>query len=410
MSEPPDILASPFRLPGGQVVKNRLAKSAMSETLGTPVNRVSDELVTLYRRWSRGGIGLAMTGNVMVDRRALGEPGNVAVEDDRDIDMLTSWAEAMHEHGGLLYMQLNHPGRQAPRFINDRAFAPSAVPMAPDFESYFPPPEPLTSEQIEEIVERFATAATVAQTAGFDGVQIHAAHGYLVNQFLSPLTNERSDEWGGTAEGRRRFLLEILGAVRGRTSGDFPVAIKINSADFQRGGFTEEESMEAIEALVDGGVEFVEVSGGTYESPAMMNARKSTREREAYFLEFAEKVRDRVDVPLMLTGGFRSGAAMAEAIASGAIDLVGMARPLVVNPDFPSELVKDPDARVEIEPRRTGLKFVDRIGMLETMWYERQLHRIGAGKEPRPNENPLVSLVAHGLTAGLNGFRTRRGK
>ena len=410
MSDGPEILASPFTLPSGQVIKNRLVKSARSETLATPDNSVSDALVTLYRRWARGGIGLAMTGNVMVDRLALGEPGNVAIEDDRDLAALQQWVAAMHEHGALLYMQLNHPGRQAPRFINDVAFAPSAVPMKPDFEAYFPPPQPLTGEQITGIIERFATAAAVAQQAGFDGVQVHGAHGYLVNQFLSPLTNQRTDEWGGTPEKRRRFPLEIVRAIRARTGADFPVAIKINSADFQRGGFTEEESMAAIDALVEAGIEFVEVSGGTYEAPEMMTARSSTREREGYFLQFAEKVRDRVDVPLVVTGGFRSGAAMSTAIASGAIDLVGMARPLVVNPDFPSQLVSDPDAREEIQPRRTGLKFVDRIGMLETLWYELQLHRIGHGKEPRPHENALLSLVAHGLSAGVNGFRTRRGR
>lgn len=410
MPPEPRLLASPLELPSGQVVKNRLMKSAMSEGLGTADNRVSDVLITLYRRWARGGIGLVMTGNVMVDRRALGEPGNVAVEDDRDLERLQQWAGAMHDHGALIYMQLNHPGRQAPKFINAEAVAPSAVPMKPDFAPYFPPPRALTGDEIHDIVERFATAAAVVREAGFDGVQIHGAHGYLVSQFLSPLTNQRTDEWGGSPENRRRFPLAIVRAIRERTGGDFPVAIKINSADFQRGGFTEEESLAAVEALVDAGLELVEVSGGTYEAPEMMNVKESTRAREAYFLEFAEKLRDVVNVPLAVTGGFRTGRAMTEAIESGAVDLCGMARPLVVNPDFPSELVSNADAAVELKPRKTGIGFIDRVGMLETVWYERQLQRMGDGKEPAPDEWPLKSMLAHGLRAGLKGFKTRRGK
>ena len=406
----PETLAQSFTLPNGQIVRNRTLKSAMSETLATPDNRVSEALVTLYRRWAEGGIGLSVTGNVMVDRRALGEPGNAAVEDERDLDILKRWAEAGQTGGGLIYMQLNHPGRQAPKFINERAFAPSAVPMKAELKSYFPAPQALTEEEIEDIIERFATAAGVAEKAGFDGVQIHGAHGYLANQFLSPLTNQRTDQWGGSAENRRRFPLEVCRAIHEVTSDGFGVSIKINSADFQRGGFTEEESLEAIVALVEEGLDFVEVSGGTYEAPEMMSAKESTRSREAFFLEFAETLREHVTAPLVVTGGFRTGAAMAAAIESGAVDLVGMARPLAIRPDFPSELISDPDAHVEIVPRKTGLKMVDRIGMLETVWYERQLHRMGKGLEPKPDESTLVSLVKHGFTAGLKGFKTRRGR
>jgi 2,4-dienoyl-CoA reductase-like NADH-dependent reductase (Old Yellow Enzyme family) len=351
-----------------------------------------------------------MTGNVMVDGRALGEPGNVVVEDERDMEMLQKWASAMHAEGALVYMQLNHPGRQAPKFINEEAVAPSAVPMKPDYAPYFPPPRPLTHDEILDVIERFATAAEVAQKAGFDGVQIHGAHGYLVSQFLSPLTNQRTDAWGGSPEHRRRFPIEIVRAIRKRTGGDYPVAIKINSADFQRGGFTEEESLAAIEALVAQGLQFVEVSGGTYEAPEMMNVKQSTRQREAYFLEFAEKLRDVVDVPLAVTGGFRTAAGMAQAIDSGAVDLCGMARPLAVHPDFPSQLVTDPDAAVEIKPRKTGIGLIDRAGMLETVWYERQLQLMGAGKDPNPDEWPLKTMIAHGVRAGLKGFKTRRGR
>ena len=404
-----DTLARPFELPNGQVVRNRTAKSAMSEGLATASGEISDELLTLYERWGRGGIGLCITGNVMIDRHALGEPGNVVVETGADEERLRMWASAGKATGATLYMQLNHPGRQVPRFLNDRAVAPSAVPMKPQMRSYFPPPEALTGDEINEIIARFATAASIAERAGFDGVQVHGAHGYLVSQFLSPLTNQRDDDWGGTPQKRQRFALEVCRAIRAATTDRFGLGIKINSADFQRGGFSTDESRDAIIALADEGLEFVEVSGGTYESPAMVSAKPSTIAREAYFLEFAEQIRADIDTPIILTGGFRSSRAMAAAINSGAIDFVGMARPLAINPEFPLQLVADLDAHMDLKPVRTGLGAVDRMSMMETLFYERQLHRIGKGRDPRPDESPLISMVAHGLSHGLAGFRTRRG-
>lgn len=402
-------LASPFELPNGQTVRNRIAKSAMSETLATSDGGVTEELLTLYERWAHGGVGLCITGNVMVDPAARGEPGNVVVEDDRDIAALTEWASRGKSTGATLYMQLNHPGRQAPRFLNDRAVAPSAVPLREEMRDAFPPPEELTAVEIEAIIARFANSATVVERAGFDGVQIHGAHGYLVNQFLSPLTNQRTDDWGGSPEKRRRFVIEIARAIRAATGPEFGLGIKINSADFQRGGFTEEESQAAIVALGAEGLDFIEISGGTYEAPAMTGARESTREREAYFLEFATRIRDHVETPLMVTGGFRTGTVMAAAIDSGAVDFVGLARPLAVRPEFPAELTTDDDAAIELHPIRVGWKVIDRFRMQETIWYERQLLLIGRGEEPRPDEHALVSMVKHGFRAGLKGFKTRRG-
>lgn len=405
-------LGASFVLPNGQTIKNRLVKSAMSETLASADNRVPTSMATLYGRWARGGVGISITGNVMVDRRALGEPGNVVVEDERDLERLRSWARAGQMEGSRIYMQINHPGRQVPKFLNKGgSVAPSAVPFREQMQPMFATPRALTEEEIQDIVRRFATTAAVAEKAGFDGVQIHGAHGYLVSQFLSPHTNQRNDEWGGSPENRRRFVMEIYRAIRARTKPGFGVAIKINSADFQKWGITEEESTETILALASEGMDFVEISGGTYEAPAMMSSKKeSTRKREAYFLAFAELLREKLETPLVVTGGFRSGGAMAQAVHSGAVDFVGLARTLAIRPDFPKELVEQGNVRVEIKSRRTGIGIIDKQGMVELTWYERQLHRMSRGKEPKPDENPLLSLMAYSMIQGPRAFRTRRAR
>jgi 2,4-dienoyl-CoA reductase-like NADH-dependent reductase (Old Yellow Enzyme family) len=206
-------------------------------------------------------------------------------------------------------------------------------------------------------------------------------------------------------------VLEVIGAMRAATPDGFGVAIKINSADFQRGGITEDESMGTIAALAEAGVDFVEVSGGTYEAPAMMVDRKqSTQEREAYFLDFAVKLRERLDLPLAVTGGFRSGAAMAAAVDSGALDLVGLARPLGIRPRLPAELLEQGDLRVELPAVGTGIKAIDGLGMVELLWYERQLHRMGKGLEPQPGIGGLRALVGYAWDNGLRAMQPRRGR
>lgn len=227
----------------------------------------------------------------MVDGRQLGEPGNVVIEDERDLDALTRWAKSAHDGGVPIWVQLNHPGRQSnPLAIGHTPVAPSAVPLNLPGSAT---PRELTSAEIEDIIERFATAAAVCETAGFDGVQIHGAHGYLVTQFLSPLSNLRTDDWGGDPARRMRFLLEIVRRIRSRVSPGFAVGVKLNSADFQRGGFSEEESRDVVAALAGEGIDLLEISGGNYESPAMAgSASASTRAREAYFLEYARTVRE----------------------------------------------------------------------------------------------------------------------
>ncbi len=191
-----------------------------------------------------------------------------------------------------------------------------------------------------------------------------------------------------------RFVVEVYKAIRGVTSDGFSVGIKLNSADFQRGGFTEEESLDVIETLTNLGIDMVEISGGNYENPAMAKgAKASTVAREAYFLAFAEKVRHRVNVPLMVTGGFRTSDGMADAVASGATDLVGIARPLAVEPDCPKRILAGESFNSLVRPIKTGIKMIDDLALMEVSWYTRQLERMGKGKAPRTHDRGMLSLV-----------------
>jgi 2,4-dienoyl-CoA reductase-like NADH-dependent reductase (Old Yellow Enzyme family) len=381
----------------------------MSEILGSRDHAPTLAHARLYRTWAEGGVGLAVTGNVMIDRRALGEPGNVVVEDDRDLEALRAWATAGTADGAHLWMQLNHPGKQSPSFLSKETVAPSAVPFGPAFAAAFRTPRALTEEEIEDLITRFGATAAVAKQAGFTGVQIHGAHGYLVSQFLSPHHNRRDDRWGGSLENRARFVLEVYRAIRARVGPTFPVGIKINSADFQKGGFSEEDSLQVITWLAEAGVDLVEVSGGTYEAPAMTGAqRKSTEEREGYFLAFVEAVRAKVAVPLAVTGGFRTSSGMAAPIRDGAVDLVGLARALCVEPDLPRRALAGEAVESQVRRLTTGVRALDRIAALDVTWYENQLALLGAGKAPNPRLGALRSMATSFCKQGTQAFQMRR--
>ncbi|MET7353933.1 NADH:flavin oxidoreductase/NADH oxidase family protein [Streptomyces mirabilis] len=404
-------------LPNGQVLPNRIMKSALSEALADKRNAPDHRLEQLYRTWSRGGYGLIITGNVMVDRTQLGEPGNVVIEDDRDLAALTRWAAATKDAGIPTWVQLNHPGRQSNVLaLGHTPVAPSPVPLNLPGAAK---PRELTSAEIEDIIERFATAAAVCETAGFAGVQVHGAHGYLVNQFLSPLSNRRDDEWGGDPERRMRFVLEVVRRIRSRVSPGFAVAVKLNSADFQRGGFTEEESRSVVAALAREGLDMIEVSGGNYESPAMGgSAAASTRAREAYFLEYARTVRGLVgDIPIAVTGGFRSRDGMAEAVAAGECDVVGIGRPTATTPDAADVILTGRAEAVVAHQMRYGMRRVlGKVadikaldGVLDISWHADQLHRLGAGLEPDLRRGRLATTVSMVRRNGRTSFRRKRG-
>ena len=381
-------IASSFTLPNGSVLKNRIAKSAMSENFGTRNHAPSKGLINAYKVWAKGNPGLLITGNVMVDSMALGEARNVVVEDYKDFELLKKWARSVEGTGVHLWPQINHPGRQAFAAINRRTVGPSAISLSLGSASkMFKMPKALSDEEIWDIIKRFGNTARIMKEAGFTGCQIHGAHGYLVSQFLSPNSNIRTDQWGGSLSNRARFVLEVYREIRRQVGSDYPIAIKINSADFQRGGFTEEESMEVIRFLSNEGIDLIEISGGTYERPAMINGdrKKSTISREAYFLDYIEKARKLITTPLMLTGGFRSVSIMEQALVDGNLDVVGLARPFCLYPNLANQIFDSSVERFETPIPQIGIKFLDKLGGVELPWYELQIQRIGKGKSPKTN-------------------------
>jgi 2,4-dienoyl-CoA reductase-like NADH-dependent reductase (Old Yellow Enzyme family) len=405
------VLGRPLELPCGVTLGNRFLKSAMSEVLATRDNEPTRGLARLYGAWAEGGCGLVITGNVMIDRQHLGEPRNLVIDDERDLKGLRAIARAGTRGGTQLWVQLNHPGKQIPLLISATSIAPSAVPLGAGLENYFAPPRAMTSEEVEGVVARFARSAEIAQRAGFSGVQIHGAHGYLVSQFLSPHHNRRTDRWGGDLEGRMRFVLEVYAAIRAAVGAAFPVGIKLNSADFQKGGFSEEDSLEVAARLADAGIDLIEISGGNYEAPAMTGyrVRKSTQEREAYFLGYAERLRSRLDLPLAVTGGFRSASGMSQAIASGAVDLVGLARPMAIDPWLPAKILAGEDYHSQVRHLTTGFRAVDALGMVNVTWYEHQLARIAQGRKPNPRLGVWLSIARTVYSNGVQSLQRRRG-
>ncbi len=405
-------------LPSGLELPNRLVKAAMTERLADPQNQVTERHLRLYRAWSEGGIGLQITGNVQIDRRNLEAPGNIVIDKTPSsayADKLARWAQACKSSGGKIIMQLSHAGRQTMKMVNLEPDAPSAVKVALP-GGQFATPRALTSDEIRTLIERFAIATRAARTAGFDGVQIHGAHGYLISQFLSPLTNQREDEWGGSLENRSRFLIEVVKAAKAESAPGFAVCVKLNSADFQKGGFSQSDSTEVLKMLNGLGLDFLEISGGNYEQPRMMNMKgiapgndetkkTSTQIREAYFLDYARQIREVAQMPLMVTGGFRSRTAMNNALTGDETDLIGLGRPLCVDTDAPGQLLAGSldtlpkwEKTLRIGPgifsQKSSIalfKALNGFGMQS--WFYAQLHAIADGKKVNRKLGLLRALI-----------------
>lgn len=351
-----DELARPLTLPCGAILPNRIAKAAMTEGMATPDGRPTPELDRLYALWSDGGAGLLIGGNLVIDRDHLERPGNVVIDRAPDGDMmdrLRRWAAAATRGGNHFWPQLSHSGRQTPALVNGHPKSPSDVRLGLP-GGQFGEPVPLTQTEIADLVGRWATAAAACRDAGCTGVQVHAAHGYLVSQFLSPLANRRTDQYGGSLENRARLLLDIVAAIRAAVGSAFPISVKLNSADFQKGGFAFDDSLQVAAWLEAASVDLIEISGGTYEQPRLLGidgmealspqkVAPSTLAREAYFVDFALAMQAAVTVPLMVTGGFRSRAAMEQALAGGAADVIGLGRPMCLMPDAPNRLLAGAD-------------------------------------------------------------------
>jgi 2,4-dienoyl-CoA reductase-like NADH-dependent reductase (Old Yellow Enzyme family) len=386
-------IQSPLTLPNGSVLKNRLAKAAMEENMAEAGQLPGAAIFRLYRAWSEGGAGLVITGNVMVDGRALTGPGGIVLEADTPLAPFIEWATIMRSHGGQAWVQISHPGRQVRAEMGGAVWAPSAVPLDLGKHSkLFAQPRAMTAAEIDETVQRFAATAHAAEQAGFSGVQIHAAHGYLLSQFLSPLTNQRTDDWGGSLANRARLLLDTVRAVRARVSASFGVAVKLNSADFQRGGFSEDDAKQVVLWLNELPVDLVELSGGSYESPAMQGrtADGRTLAREAFFLEFARTIANVARMPIMTTGGIRRRAIDDEVLAGG-IAVVGMATALAVAPDLPNDWLAGGNRVAEIP----GVVWKDKgmAGLATMSLVKRYLWSFAKGKKPATGYSPLFSLI-----------------
>lgn len=402
-------LTDTLTLPCGVIIKNRIAKGAMTEGLSDSANRATSKLSTLYGRWADGGSGMLLTGNVQINHKYLERAGNVVIEgpqSDEQLAALKHWAAQGTTNDTQLWMQISHAGRQTPIAVNETPVGPSDLPVNMPGKM-FGDPKAMTEAEIQAAIDGFAFAAKTAKETGFTGVQIHGAHGYLISEFLSPDVNVRTDAWGGSLENRARFLLEAVRASRKAVGNEFPVAVKLNSADFQRGGFSHEEAVQVAKWLNDEKLDLLEISGGTYEQPRMsgleggaMDSSKSesrlpsTVAREAYFLEYAKDIRAVFDGALMVTGGFRTRAGMNAALNAGACDMIGLARPMCSDPDIANKLLSGTvDATPEFEKTvRLGPGLLGDTSPFAIIrgingwgrqgWFCLQLIRMGEGQEP----------------------------
>ena len=401
-------------LPNGSSIPNRICKAAMEENLAEqPGQYPGERLFTLYERWARGGTGLILSGNVMVDPSALTGPGGVVLEKGTDLAPFVNWAKVGKSGGGQFWLQISHPGRQLYKSLGETAVGPSDVALdLGRFSSLFAEVRALEGAEIERIVERFADTAEQAQAAGFDGVQIHGAHGYLVSQFLSPLANRRTDEWGGSLENRARFLLAIVDAVRARVDPEFGVAVKLNSADFQRGGFAFEDARQVVRWLNDKRLDFVELSGGNYESPAMQGNPQegSTGEREAFFISFARDIAKVATMPIMVTGGITRLSTAEDALARDehgfGVEIIGIARALASDPNLPANWREGRHADIalpECDWKNRSLAGLAVMGLTKA-----QIERMARGKPPGDGGAAAAALLADQVRAARRARRYRK--
>ena len=406
-----NLLFTPITLPNGTTIKNRFFKSAMSEGMGTRDFQPKKNIATLYKRWAEGGTGLIITGNIMVDPKGTAEPGNIVFDKNSNMEILKDWAKQGQQHGAKVMVQLNHPGKQAPKTVSKQTVAPSAVPLGNGLNKLFSTPRALATNEVEELIQKFVTSAKVAKEAGFSGVQIHAAHGYLISQFLSPHDNRRTDKYGGSLENRMRFLKEIYLGMREELGKDFNIGIKINSTDFKEDGLTEEDSLKTIIELANLGLDFVEISGGTYERPAMMGATsKSTN--QVFFAEYSKKLKQKIEIPVVVTGGIRSINAMNTLLNNNTTDFIGIARPLTIDPNIPNKIKQGTYTIVETTRVSTGVKKLDKIfgSLLGIVYYQVLMQNIAKGKEPKATKNAWPSLIQAVYNQGLAVLFPQRAK
>ena len=422
------LLAQPLKLACGATLPNRICKSAMTEGLSDARLFATERHNHLYRAWSEGGAGLLITGNVMIDNRVMERPGNVAIDPAdkfrpgyEGFERLKAYATAGTVAGNHLWMQISHAGRQSPWYVAKQPLAPSEVQL--DLMGNYKKPRALREDEILDFVQRFANVSRVAREAGFTGVQIHSAHGYLLSSFLSPVTNQRTDAWGGSLPNRARFLIETLRATRKAVGSDFPLSIKLNSDDFRRGGFTFEECLQLIEMLNAETLDLIEISGGTYEQPKLLGAdgrsedampvKQSTVKREAYFLEYAKAIRAVSKVPILMPGGFRSRAGMEAALESGDVDVIGLGRPLCTMPDLPKKLlagsIEEAPAHERTHSTKSQNFLTKLINLLGQMgWYYAHIEDLADGKPINLKRSIFAALLRNLKNEYATAWRMQR--
>ena len=386
-------LFSSLILPNGEMIKNRIAKTAIAENMASEKQQPNSKIALLDKTFAKGGAGLIITGNVMVDYHSLGSSGDVVLDENSELEPFNNWAKGVKEFGSHIWMQINHPGRQTMADMKQPGWAPSEVELKMgSITKLFSKPKMMNEDKIKKTIEQFAKTAFLAEKSGFTGVEIHAAHGYLISQFLSPLTNLRKDKWGGNLENRSRFLIEVVKAIRAVVKKEFCVAVKLNSADFQRGGFDKDDAIEVVKILNNYPIDLIEISGGTYESPAMQGQSKDDRTlaREAYFLEFAEEIAKVAKMPIMTTGGIRRKE-IAQKVLNQGVSIVGMAVALAMNPNLPN-LWKE-SKNVDGMTPYIGFKNKTIASLALMTIIQRQLRIIGEGELPKPNLNAFISLI-----------------
>ena len=425
------IMNSSFTLPCGQVIKNRICKAAMTERIAKGNNLAHQGHINLYRKWAEGNIGILLTGNVMIDRNNMEGPANVVIDAQNymdHIDELKNWSSVGTQNNTQLWMQISHAGRQTPGEINSSPSAPSDVQLKIPGRSYGIP-KPMSEEEILDVIDRFVFTAKIARETGFTGVQFHSAHGYLLSEFLSPDINTRDDAWGGSLENRSRMHLEIIKKCRAEVGDDSPISMKLNSADFQKGGFSENESIEVAKILEDAGLDLLEISGGTYEQPKLIGAdhisinperseirRESTIAREAYFLEYADQIRKAVSMPLMVTGGFRTKEGIENALRSSICQIVGVGRPLCADPlcikkmiDGELEILPSVEKTLSLGPwllsSSSPIKLIQVINAFGAMaWCDQQIKRMADGLMPN-NDQKLFNALRKDTKADKQAFK-----
>ena len=370
-------LFEPLTLPCGIVLKNRIIKSAMSDSLGDGTGHPTIEQMKLYQRWAKGGLAVSIIGEVQCSSGFAEKPGNLVLNENTDIKRFCELAEKGKENKAHIWLQLGHAGALA--------YGPTSSPKGPSSLD-FPGLRcaALSKNDIHELPPQFARTAFLAMKAGFNGVQIHAAHGFLLSQFLSPLFNKRNDEYGGKINNRIRLLLEIIEAVRAAVGHSFPVALKLNSSDQLEGGFGEEDAIKVVGELENSSVDLIDISGGTYFPGAKAASDKTGT--GPYFLEFAKRARMVTTKPLMLTGGFKTLQQAEKAIADGAVDCVGLARALILQPSLPHLWKKGQ------MPEPTFPRFSQNLEGGVTAWYTMQMLEIS-----KNNETLLPNNLKHAI-------------